>query len=89
MERVSPFVSSKKTSIYSRLKMRSKEHVEKTTGSAQQSPVERTHDWQVDSYLDTTGPEYAWMHTENHQNMASSDGSPDGKVSGFQSVRQY
>lgn len=94
-ERISPFISSKKTSISSRLKTRSKEHVEKNRGSDRQSPVERAHDdvdsqdrWQVDSYLDTSGPEYAWMHTESQQNMVSDGRSPHEKVPDFQSARQ-
>lgn len=59
--------------------------MEEKTFSAQQIPE---GSWQVDSYLDTTGPEYAWMHPGTHQNMISAGGSPHKKVSGFQSVEQ-
>lgn len=48
-------------------------------GQRQRGSVERKHDrieleggWQVDSYLDTSGPEYAWMHTKNNPNLVSS-----------------
>lgn len=82
-ERISPFVSSQKTALFSRLK--SKEPVEEKTVSAQPNPE---GSWQVDSYLDTTGPEYAWMHPETNQNTASGGRRSDKKVSGFQSVEQ-
>lgn len=82
-ERISPFVSSQKNALFSRLK--SKERVEEKTVSAQQNPE---GSWQVDSYLDTTGPEYAWMHPETNQNTASGGRSSDKKFSGFQSVEQ-
>lgn len=81
-ERISPFVSSQKTALFSRI--RSKERVQEKTVSAQQSPE---GSWQVDSYLDTTGPEYAWMHPETHQNTVSGKSS-NKKASGFQSVEQ-
>lgn len=67
---------------------------ESTSVASNNDEVDRTHDyielrdrWQVDPYLDTAGPEYAWMHTESHQNVVSGGGSPHENVSGFQSVR--
>lgn len=60
-----------------------------TLVSSNNGEVERTHDdieledrWQVDPYLDTAGPEYAWMHTGNSQNMVGR--GPHEKVPGYQ-----
>lgn len=60
-----------------------------TLVSSNNSEVERIHDdieledrWQVDPYLDTAGPEYAWMHT----NIVPGGRSPHEKVPAFQPV---
>lgn len=65
-----------------------------TLVSSNNGEVDRTHDyielkdrWQVDPYLDTAGPEYAWMRTEGHDNTVSDGRSPRHDVSGFQSVQ--
>lgn len=66
-----------------------------TLVSSHNGEVNRTHDyielkdrWQVDPYLDTAGPEYAFMHTENHDNVVTGGRSPCEDVSGFQTVRR-
>lgn len=64
--------------------------------SSNNSGVDRAHDyieledrWEVDPYLDTAGPEYAWMHLqpENHETEIAEGSSPRQKAAGFQSVR--
>lgn len=65
-----------------------------TSPSLQQSEMSESHEyadvqerWQLDPYLDTAGPEYSWMHTEDPENVIPG-GSPREKVVSFQSVRR-